>query len=78
LTPTSTATVTATPTPILSCPVDCDRNGEVTVDELISAIGISLGSGALSECLNADQNSDGLVTIEEIIAGVTAALHGCP
>ncbi len=77
-TPTSSPTPSATPTPLSRCAADCDRNGEVTVDELITAVNIALGSSTASACPNADGNADGTVTVDEIIRGVNAALGGCP
>ena len=76
-TPTTTAPPTVTPTPTSHCPADCNGNGAVTVDELITAVNIALGNSAVATCPNADENGDGTVTIDEIIRGVNAALYGC-
>jgi len=60
-----------------SCTGDCSDDGVVTVDELVTAVGIALG-GVLSEaCLNADANADGAVTIDDLLAAVNNALGGC-
>ncbi|MBI3783690.1 MAG: hypothetical protein HY270_09825 [Deltaproteobacteria bacterium] len=75
-TPTASATVTATPTPI-PCVGDCNRDGEVTIDELIRAVSIALGSGDLVTCLPADSNGDGELTIDELIKAVNRALGSC-
>jgi hypothetical protein len=50
----------------------------VTVDELIKGVNIALGNANVSTCLAGDANSDGEITINEIIAGVGNALNGCP
>jgi hypothetical protein len=60
------------------CAVDCNRDNAVTVDELIQAVGISVGSNPLTACGPADTNLDGTVMVDELIQGVNAALSGCP
>ncbi|MDX2170318.1 MAG: hypothetical protein SF182_24815 [Deltaproteobacteria bacterium] len=80
LTPTAldTATPLATATaPPAACPGDCNGDGEVTVNELISGVNIALGNAAPSSCPAFDRNSDGEVSINELIAAVNAALTGC-
>jgi cysteine-rich repeat protein len=69
-----TATVTRPPG---SCVGDCDGNGAVTVDELITGVNIALGSLPLSTCRGFDANGDGAVTIDELIRAVNDALSGC-
>jgi hypothetical protein len=79
-TPTSTAlpSPTATDTPeIPPCAADCDHSGTVTVDELVRAVNIALGSTLADDCPEADVGGDGRVTIDELIKAVNAALTGC-
>jgi hypothetical protein len=59
------------------CFGDCDRGGSVTIDELVRAVGIALGSLSLAQCPDADVDSNAQVTIDEIIKAVNAALNGC-
>jgi hypothetical protein len=66
-----------TPTPIPPCPGDCDGDGTVTVDELIRAVNIALGSQPLSDCPAADLDGDGSVQVNEIIVAVHSTLMGC-
>ncbi|MDX2167970.1 MAG: hypothetical protein SF182_12925 [Deltaproteobacteria bacterium] len=61
-----------------SCPGDCDGDGVVTVNEIITLVNIALGDESIDVCPNADVNGDGTVPIGEIIAAVQAALNGCP
>lgn len=61
-----------------SCPGDCGRNGEVTVDELILGVNIALGSALVDQCTAMDSGGDGEVTINELVSAVNAALNGCP
>ena len=65
-----------TPTP--PCPGDCDRNDRVTIGEVIRAVRILLGDLPLSDCPPIDISSDLLVSIDEVVAAVDAALTGCP
>jgi hypothetical protein len=83
-TPTRSDGGTSTPTPIPTSPTpppfctgDCNLDGEVTVDELVIAVEITLSRLALDACpaLDADQNTT--VTIDEPVAAVTHALGGC-
>jgi hypothetical protein len=66
-----------TPTRVPSCAGDCNRDGAVSVDELIQAVEIALADGPIDACTAADQNGDGEVTIDELTAAVRAAMAGC-
>jgi len=57
---------------------DCNRDGVVTISELITGISIALGGAELSACVAIDRNSDGGVTIDEVIGAIANALYGCP
>jgi hypothetical protein len=61
-----------------TCPGDCNGDGQVTVNELIVGVNISLGSAPISECPAFDTSGDGTVTVSELIQAVNAALAGCP
>ena len=76
-TPTRTLAPTVTPTSPSRCPADCSGDGAVTVNELITAVSVALGTSAITTCPNADQNGDDTVTVGEIVRGVNAALNGC-
>ena len=49
-----------------TCSGDCDGNRVVTIDELIKAVGIALGSTAAGDCLAADADASGTITIDEL------------
>lgn len=74
--PATTPTATAT-TAVEVCTCDCTADLLVTVDELLKAVNIALGTAAVDVCLAADRDGNSAVTIDEILAGVTAALNGC-
>lgn len=62
------------------CPGDCNRDGDVTIDELVSTVSIALDPAhpALAKaCLPADVNLDYRVTIEELVLAAGRALRGC-
>jgi len=57
---------------------DCDADGAVTVDELVTHVGIALEVTPLDACAAGDADGDGAVAVHEIVAAVHAALAGCP
>lgn len=59
------------------CVGDCDRNGVVTIDELLRGIRIALGLASTAVCYGIDASQNGVVSIEELVAGVQRALDGC-
>jgi hypothetical protein len=73
-TPTDTPTVT--PTSVPSCAGDCDRNGVVSVDELIRGVAIALGRDTLEVCELLDAAADG-VAIDDLVRAVRSSIEGC-
>jgi cysteine-rich repeat protein len=59
------------------CVGDCNGDGTVAINELITGVNIALGSTAISSCPSVDGNRDGTVAINELIAAVNDALNGC-
>lgn len=57
---------------------DCDLNGDVTVDEVITGVNIALGVSPVSVCPEADGDGDLNVSVDEVITGVNSALTGVP
>lgn len=62
---------------IPSCAGDCNHDGAVTVDELLTAVNIAL-NGDPAACPSCDANGDGIVTVDELVTAVGFALGGCP
>jgi hypothetical protein len=62
-----------------SCTGDCDCNHAVTIEELITGVGLAVDNQAsrFSSCPAFDLNNDGQVTVDELVAGVMNALSGC-
>lgn len=67
----------AAPTAAQPCAGDCDGDGEVTIDQVLTLVNIALGGGATSSCEAGDVDGDGSITIDEIVAAVSNALSGC-
>ncbi len=59
------------------CVGDCNADGRVTVDELITAVGILLGTAPGSDCSSVACHGEAPVTIDCLVSAVNAALLGC-
>lgn len=64
--------------PMLPCLGDCNRNAEVTIDEIIAGVSAALELAPVSTCAAMDRDENGTVTVEELVAAVRSALEGCP
>lgn len=61
-----------------TCAGDCDASGQVTVDEIITLIGVALGEDPTSSCAaTADLDSSGSITVDELLTTINQALLGC-
>src|SRR5438552_905639 len=61
-----------------ACAGDCNGDGVVSIDELVTGVNIALGNDQLVACPSFDANGDGSVTIDEILSAVDALLNRCP
>ena len=61
-----------------ACAGDCNSDGMVAINELITGVNIALGSAQVTACPSFDVNKDGSVAINELISAVNNALGGCP
>ncbi len=62
------------------CPGDCNRDRQVTVDEVLAAVqmGLAPDDAALAKrCLAADTDLNYRATIDELVTAVNRALTGC-
>jgi hypothetical protein len=59
------------------CQGDCDESGAVSIDELISAVRVSLGQIPVASCPAADPDDNGAVAVNELVGAVVRALNGC-
>jgi hypothetical protein len=60
----------------VGCIGDCNGDGHVTVDEIITGVNIALGNVDVLTCENLSTN--GQVTVYGILTAVNEALNGCP
>lgn len=67
----------ADPFPPARCPGDCDTDGTVSVDELVTTINVALGATTLAECVGVDRSADGQVSVDELVGTISLALSGC-
>jgi YVTN family beta-propeller protein len=65
---------TAEPPP---CSGDCAGDGQTTIDDLVTLIGVALGTGPVAACAAGDLNGDAEITVDEVVTAVAAALGGC-
>ncbi|HSQ00310.1 MAG TPA: CSLREA domain-containing protein [Candidatus Dormibacteraeota bacterium] len=81
---TATATDAVGNTSAFSAPVasgcagDCNGDGQVTIEELIKLVGISLGEAEVAICPAGDSDGNLQVAVNEIVTAVNHALSGCP
>ena len=60
------------------CAGDCDRDGDVSIDELVTSVGIAVEQRSVDGCRLADRDGDARIGIHELVAAVAASLEGCP
>jgi DNA-binding beta-propeller fold protein YncE len=73
------ATMAALPrTGAAQCVGDCEGEGMVTIDDLITGVNIALGNQPVSECPSFQCGAVGQVPINCLVQGVNNALGGCP
>lgn len=60
------------------CAGDCDADGIVAVEELITGVAIALGRAPFERCPALDGNIDGEVRIEDLIGAMRHLLASCP
>lgn len=59
-----------------ACTGDCDGSAEVTINEIVTMVGMALEQGG--SCAAGDRDGDGRITIDEILQAVQHSLMGCP
>jgi hypothetical protein len=80
--PTPTVPIGDTPTPThtsgpIPCVGDCDDNGVVVVNELVTGVNIALDRAEVSQCPDFDIDGSQTVSVNELVSGVNALLRGC-
>ena len=59
------------------CAGDCDGDGSVTIDELLTGVTIALDTAVVGACPSFDSSGDGMVTIDELLVAINHSLAGC-
>ncbi|HXQ23057.1 MAG TPA: choice-of-anchor Q domain-containing protein, partial [Candidatus Acidoferrales bacterium] len=62
----------------IACAGDCNGDGVVTIDEILTSVSIALGSFPAAACPSLNSDESAAVTIDEILLAVGYALNGCP
>jgi hypothetical protein len=61
----------------VACVGDCNGDGQVTINELLTMVNGALGAAPVAACAAGDASADGEITVDEILTGVNNALKGC-
>lgn len=56
---------------------DCDADGAVRINDLVTGINIALGQLGIAACRPIDTDSDEQVSIAELVFAIGSALNGC-
>ena len=59
------------------CSGDCNGNGAVAINELVTMVTVAMDASPLSACAAGDIDGNGAISVEEIVTAVTVALAGC-
>lgn len=75
--PTASVSPTSTPTLAVTCIGDCNGDGTVTINDILTMVNVALENAEVAACLAGDTNHDGQITVDEILTAVNHALNGC-
>ncbi len=59
------------------CVGDCNGDGQVTINELLTMVNAALGTASAAACAAGDASANGEITVDEILSAVNNALTGC-
>ena len=63
--------------PTLACVGDCNGDGVVAIDDILTMVKVALGTGDVGQCPSGDANGTGSISVSTVIQGVNSALNGC-
>lgn len=66
-----------TASPVAACIGDCDENGTVDVADIVTGIGMVLGTASANACPSL-YGLDGRVDVADLLVAVGHAVEGCP
>lgn len=61
-----------------ACTGDCDNDGRVTIDEVVTGVRATGEPSVLASCPILDRNASTTTEVDEIVAAIGHALAGCP
>jgi cytochrome c peroxidase len=61
----------------VECPGDCNLDGAVAINEMTTAVNVSLDQASLAVCVVSDPSGDGRVAINELVLMIKSALDNC-
>src|SRR5262249_3019752 len=59
------------------CVGDCNHDGRLTIDELVTGVTMALGTASVDRCPDFDAGGNHTVTVDELVLAVHNALVGC-
>jgi hypothetical protein len=59
------------------CAGDCDDDGQVLINELVTSVNIALERASLNECRGVDADESGAADVSELTVAINRSLHGC-
>lgn len=62
---------------VVTCTGDCNANGAVAINELVTMVNVAMDASPLAACAAGDANGNGAISVEEIVTAVDFALEGC-
>jgi hypothetical protein len=63
---------------VARCQGDCNADGAVSSDDLLQDMLLGLGMTTTGSCASVDVNRNGIITVDELLGAVDAAVEGCP
>jgi ELWxxDGT repeat protein len=63
---------------VASCGGDCNADGVVRVDELVTLVRVALEQAPLPSCVAGDTDGNGTIVVNEVVAAVGHGLSECP
>jgi glucose/arabinose dehydrogenase len=61
-----------------TCAGDCNHNNQVTVDEVLTGVGMALDDVQLDSCPELDADGNGHILVDDVVTAVNNAVRGCP
>ena len=60
-----------------ACAGDCDGSGTVTINEIVTLVGIALEQTPIGTCAAGNPDGNLQITVSEVLTAVNRAIRGC-